>query len=110
LSALGTPRLELRLSDLDNLSALAELAVTGVHDPDVQPFVTGWTDVEPDRRARNVLQWHWHQLGRWSPEDWSLQLVAVTRGVVVGAQVVSCAFSGKSGAGDPRTAMVVKGV
>jgi hypothetical protein len=34
---LGTPRLELRVPDLDDLVALAEVAAAGGHDPAVQP-------------------------------------------------------------------------
>jgi RimJ/RimL family protein N-acetyltransferase len=85
---LRTPRLELRLPDLDDLGALAGVAAAGVHDPAVMPFLTPWTDDTPARRARNVIQWHWHQLARWSPDDWSLQLVAVADGAVIGTQDV----------------------
>jgi RimJ/RimL family protein N-acetyltransferase len=85
---LRTPRLELRLPDPDDLGALADAAAAGVHDPAVMPFLTPWTDDAPARRARNVVQWHWHELARWSPDDWSLPLVAVLDGVVVGTQDV----------------------
>lgn len=83
---LRTPRLELRLPDLDDLGALADVAAAGVHDPAAQPFVVPWTDTDPATRARNVLQWHWHLLSRWSPQDWSLQLVTVADGAVIGTQ------------------------
>jgi RimJ/RimL family protein N-acetyltransferase len=83
---LRTPRLELRLPDLDDLGALADIAAAGVHDPAVQPFAVPWTDTDPATRARNVLQWHWHLLSRWSPQDWSLQLVTVADGAVIGTQ------------------------
>ncbi|MFE3773133.1 hypothetical protein [Streptomyces sp. NPDC059122] len=56
---LTTPRLELRLPNLDDLAALASLAADGVHDPAVQPFTVAWTDVGPEQRARSVLQYHW---------------------------------------------------
>jgi len=85
---LRTPRLELRLPNLDDLAALADLAAAGVHDPGVQPFVAAWTDAEPAVRARAVLQWHWHLLGTWSPDDWSLQLVALADGVLIGTQEI----------------------
>jgi hypothetical protein len=51
---LRTPALELRWPSLGDLNALAGLAVLGVHDPDVQPFMTAWTDVPPDERARTI--------------------------------------------------------
>jgi RimJ/RimL family protein N-acetyltransferase len=85
---LRTPRLELRLPDLADLSALADVAAAGIHDETAMPFVTPWTEAEPEQRARNVIQWHWHQLARWAPDDWSLQLVTVADGVVIGTQDV----------------------
>jgi RimJ/RimL family protein N-acetyltransferase len=85
---LRTPRLELRVPDLDDLGALADLAAAGVHDPAVQPFVAGWTDAEPEHVARNVLQWQWSMMGRWSPQDWGLQFVAVADGRVIGTQAL----------------------
>ena len=81
--------LELRLPDDDALSALAALAAAGVHDPALQPFSVPWTDVEPAARARSVLQYHWRCLGNWSPEAWTLNLVVVRDGVVVGTQGLS---------------------
>jgi RimJ/RimL family protein N-acetyltransferase len=85
---LRTPRLELRVPDLDDLGALADLAAAGVHDPAVQPFAAGWTDAEPEQVARNVLQWQWSMMGRWSPQDWGLQFVAVAGGRVIGTQAL----------------------
>jgi len=86
---LRTPRLELRLPDLDELARLGAVAAAGVHDPAVMPFVVTWTDATPQQRARNTIQWHWTQMGRWSPADWSLHLVAFLDGEVVGTQDVS---------------------
>lgn len=79
-------QLELRLPDASDLMALAALAEAGVHDPAVQPFGNAWTDVEPAARARSVLQHHWRCLGSWEPADWTLNLVAVHGGTVVGTQ------------------------
>lgn len=81
--------LELRLPDDHDLSALAALAEAGVHDPELQPFGVPWTDVEPAARARSVLQYHWRCLGSWSPDEWTLNLVVVRDGVVVGTQGLS---------------------
>jgi len=83
---LRTPRLELRLPGLDDLAQLADLAAAGVHDPAVMPFVVPWTDGTPAERARSTLQWHWKLLSSWTPEKWSLPLVAVADGQVVGTQ------------------------
>jgi RimJ/RimL family protein N-acetyltransferase len=86
---LHTPRLELRLPSLADLDELASLAVEGVHDPGVQPFGAAWTDAPAGELARRVVQFHLSQWGAWSPEDWSLNLVADLGGVIVGTQGVS---------------------
>jgi RimJ/RimL family protein N-acetyltransferase len=85
---LHTPRLELRLPDNDRLAELAELAAAGVHDPAMQPFATEWTDAPPEEVARNVLQFHWGTWAAWRPDDWSLGLVAIADGRVIGTQSV----------------------
>jgi len=69
-----TPRLELRLPVGEELAQLAHLAGTGVHAPDVRPFLTPWTDGSHEDRARSVLQGHWSQLAGWSVAAWQLGL------------------------------------
>jgi RimJ/RimL family protein N-acetyltransferase len=81
-----TPRLELRLPTDRDLDDLADLAAAGVHDPEVQPFGFPWTDVSPAERGRSTVQYHWSQWGAWKPERWSLNLVVVRDGAVVGMQ------------------------
>jgi RimJ/RimL family protein N-acetyltransferase len=83
---LQTPALELRWPGLDDLDALAELAAAGVHDPGVQPFMFAWTDASPEEVARSTLQYHWSRWGSWKPSDWTLELVVIRDGVVVGTQ------------------------
>jgi RimJ/RimL family protein N-acetyltransferase len=85
---LRTPRLELRVPDLADLGALADVAASGVHDPDRQPFVAAWTDGPPEQAARNTVQWHWHQWACWSPEAWELNFVVLAEGRVIGTQSV----------------------
>lgn len=84
-----TPRLELRLPTTAELNDLAELSVDGVHDPDYMPFLNGWTDEPPVARARSVMQYHWRQLGAWTPENWSLNLVVLHEGAVIGTQEIA---------------------
>lgn len=86
---LRTPRLELRLPSLADLDELASLAAAGVHDPAVQPFGVPWTDVPPQQRARNLVQYHLQQLGAWSAQDWTLNLMVDLGGVIVGTQGIS---------------------
>lgn len=88
---LTTSRLELRVPTDDDLTDLAGLAAAGIHDPEVQPFVVPWTDATPFDRARGTLQYQWSQRARWEPSKWSLDLVVVHDGAVVGTQTVSAA-------------------
>lgn len=83
---LTTPRLELRLPAPEELSALADLAAEGIHEPDVMPFAVPWTDQEPATRARSVVQHHWLRIGGSTPEDWQLLFAVFLDGTVVGVQ------------------------
>lgn len=83
---LRTPALELRWPTPADLEALAALAADGVHEPGRQPFLAPWTDAPPTERARSALQFHWRQWAGWRPTDWSLGLVVLRDGVVVGTQ------------------------
>jgi RimJ/RimL family protein N-acetyltransferase len=85
---LRTPRLELRLPAPAELDALAQLSAEGIHEPDSMPFAVPWTDLPPAERARSVMQFHWHTLASWTPQDWVLQLVVFLGGVVTGTQSV----------------------
>jgi RimJ/RimL family protein N-acetyltransferase len=86
---LQTPRLELRLPTDSDLADLADLAAAGVHDPDDQPFAVPWTDASPAERARSTIQYNWSQRAAWQPQKWSLDLVVLHDGIVVGTQGMS---------------------
>jgi RimJ/RimL family protein N-acetyltransferase len=86
---LRTGALELRLPDHDDLLALAALAEAGVHDPAEQPFRVQWTDAEPVERALATLRYNWSCWGSWQPANWTLNLVVVRDGTVVGTQGMS---------------------
>lgn len=86
---LTTPRLELRVPDLDDLAELGDVAAAGVHDPAVQPFSTPWTEAEPAMAALGTIQFQWNAWARWSPDDWNLQFVVVADGRVIGTQAIS---------------------
>lgn len=85
---LRTGQLELRLPDHAELEALAGLAFDGVHDPQVQPFAVPWTDSEPAARALGTMQYHWSTWGSWRPDEWTLNLVVVRDGTVLGTQAL----------------------
>jgi len=86
---LRTGSLELRLPDAADLTALAALAEAGVHDPAIQPFAVAWTDVEPAERAISTMRYHWSCWASWRPASWTLNLVTVLDGVIVGTQGMS---------------------
>lgn len=86
---LTTPRLELRLPSPEELATLAEVAANGIHARDVMPFLVPWTDQPIAEIARGVIQHHWHQLGTWTPQDWSLNLTVFHAGATVGQQTIS---------------------
>ncbi|MFJ9444441.1 GNAT family N-acetyltransferase [Kitasatospora sp. NPDC101235] len=81
-----SPRLELRLPTEDELAEVADVAARGVHPPQERPFLTPWGELPPAERARHVMQLHWTRLGRWSAQDWALNLVAFHEGRPVGIQ------------------------
>ncbi|MGN5632416.1 GNAT family N-acetyltransferase [Streptomyces sp. AC154] len=81
-----TPRLELRLPDLELLDELASVAADGVHDPDTMPFTVPWTDGSPAERGRAVFQHVLASVANWSEWDWSLSLAVLYEGRVVGRQ------------------------
>ncbi|MFD4657771.1 GNAT family N-acetyltransferase [Kitasatospora sp. NPDC058444] len=81
-----SPRLELRPPTEDELAEVADVAARGVHRPQDRPFLTPWGELPPTERARHVVQSHWIRLGRWSPRDWALDLVAFHEGRPVGIQ------------------------
>ena len=85
-----TPRLTLRFPDDDDLVDLAELGALGVHPDDEMPFTVQWTRVPPPFQQRNTLQFCWTQRCRLQADAWSLVLVAVVEGRVVGTQGVFC--------------------
>lgn len=71
---LTTQRLELRLPGDEELAALADIAAGGVHQPGERPYLTPWTDLPPQQRARHVIQQHWERRGAWTTDAWALEL------------------------------------
>ncbi|MET9659199.1 GNAT family protein [Streptomyces sp. NPDC006510] len=85
---LRTPRLELRLPDLELLDDLASVAADGVHAPGEMPFTVPWTDASPGECGRAVFQHVLGTIADWSVRDWALSLVVLCEGTVVGRQDV----------------------
>ncbi|KJS54264.1 GCN5 family acetyltransferase [Streptomyces rubellomurinus subsp. indigoferus] len=81
-----TSRIELRYPTADDLDQLADQAAAGVHAPGFMPFFSQWTEGDRETVTRRVLQRHWRAMAEWTPEDWTLYLVVVHDGEVVGSQ------------------------
>ncbi len=83
---LSTPRLRLRMPTDADLSALADAALRGVHDPETMPFRHPWTDQGPERLGRAVIQHNWSTMAAWTPEQWAFNAVVIFEGRVIGLQ------------------------
>ena len=86
-----TPRLELRYPDDELVAALADLAAEGIHDPATMPFSVPWTRQPDGVLQRESLKHHWARRAETSPERWSLPMVVLEGGTVVGVQDVHAA-------------------
>lgn len=80
---LRTARLELRLASHDELVALGEFAVAGIHPPGEMPFGVAWTD---DVTVESFVAFHEAAIEAWRPDDWMLNLVTFVDGAPVGTQ------------------------
>jgi RimJ/RimL family protein N-acetyltransferase/ribosomal protein S18 acetylase RimI-like enzyme len=84
-----TPRLELRLATPAELRQLAEVARNGIHDPHEMPFQFAWTDrATAPGFVDDTVAHHMANLRDWSPENWTLSLVAFLDGLPVGVQAL----------------------
>lgn len=83
---LRTPRLELRLPEDDDLLALAEVARAGIRDPESTAFQIPWDELPSPAFERQFLLHWWQTRGSWTPESWTLTLVAVAAGQPIGVQ------------------------
>ena len=82
---LRTPRLELHLPTPNELEALREVALDGIHPPDFMPFSVAWTD---DPELASFLPYHELRRQEWRPEAWGLELGVWREGRPVGVQAL----------------------
>ena len=86
---LSTPRLELRLGTREELVELGRLAQKGIHSPQEMPFEVPWTDHSHEKGfVDSFVDFHETALREWSPEKWSLNLIAFLQGLPIGSQTV----------------------
>jgi RimJ/RimL family protein N-acetyltransferase len=82
---LRTPRLELRLPREEELAALREVALRGIHPPEFMPFTVPWTD-DPD--LEGFLDYHEMRRREWSAEAWHFEPGVWLDGELVGVQAL----------------------
>ncbi len=78
--------LELRWVDDELLFDLAQIASTGIHPPDYQPFGQPWASGPPEEIARNLLRYQWAVRPKISPAEFTIELAVVVAGRPVGTQ------------------------
>lgn len=81
--------LELRGITDDDLLALCEVALAGIHDDDAMPFYVPWTMVPRRNLPRNIAQYHWRTRAEFGEEAWTLNLGVWHEGRLVGVQGIS---------------------
>ena len=82
---LRTPRLELRLPTREELEALREVALQGIHPPEFMPFAVAWTD---DAELAEFLDYHEMRRREWSRDAWHLELGVWLEDEPVGVQAI----------------------
>ncbi|WP_353829156.1 GNAT family N-acetyltransferase [Agromyces sp. SYSU T0242] len=85
---LRTPRLELRPVRDDDLAALADAAIRGIHDPAVMPFAHPWSDEPPEVLRRELARYVWRERVGTTPDAWTLLFAVIEDGVPIGIQDV----------------------
>lgn len=78
--------LELRAITDDDIRALADLALAGVHDPARMPFGVPWTDAPPERLPAAMASYYWSTRAQFAPEAWILDLAVRVDGELAGVQ------------------------
>ncbi len=78
--------LELRAITDDDIPALVDLVLSGVHEPGRMPFAQPWTEAAPEQLARNTAAYYWTSRASFSPARWTLDLIVRMDGEIVGVQ------------------------
>lgn len=73
------------LTDQD-LPMLADLALSGIHEPDRMPFAFPWTDVPAAELPRNLAAFHWGTRANFAPAAWNLELGVWHGDTLIGVQ------------------------
>lgn len=78
--------LELRAVTDDDIPALADLMLSGVHEPARMPFAHPWTDAPTGQLPRNTAVYYRSTRASFSANAWTLDLAVRHQGELVGIQ------------------------
>lgn len=78
--------LEMRGITDDDIPALVDLVLEGVHEPAQMPFTFPWTDAPAAQLPRLFAQYHWRTRADFSPAAWTVNLAVRHEGRLVGVQ------------------------
>ena len=81
-------RLVLRLPTDDEIVALIDVARDRIHPPDEMPFGVAWSVLPSPEFERGFVQYHWLMRATWTPDAWTLNLMAELDGKPIGSQTV----------------------
>ncbi len=78
--------LSLRPPDDEAVFALGELAGKGIHEPELMPFSTPWSDLKSPDLEKSVLQNIWKNRANFDKQSWCLDFAVFKDGCPIGIQ------------------------
>lgn len=78
--------LSLRVVRDDDQPELVDLALSGIHDPQLMPFYFPWTDVDPAELPANFVRHHWRTRSELSADRFNLEFAVRCNDELVGVQ------------------------
>lgn len=70
----------------DDVPGLIDLALDGIHAPELMPFSTPWTDDDPVAMPANMIRFYSGLRAGFTPEGFDLELTVRLDGEIVGQQ------------------------
>jgi RimJ/RimL family protein N-acetyltransferase len=70
----------------DDVPGLIDLALSGIHPPELMPFSFPWTDDDPAELPANNVRYYSRVRAEFTPESFSLQFAVRLNGELVGTQ------------------------
>lgn len=78
---------ELRALSHEDVPALLDMALQGVHDDGrPMPFISDWSRLPADKLPLNSTRFYWQTWAGFTPERWTLLMVVRRDGEIVGCQ------------------------